>query len=171
MKEKIAISLDGPLLQLIDSKVDKAIIRSRSQAIEFFLRRGLREQSIEDAVILVKGSHQPIALKEIKGRSLIKNQMEFLSSNGIKNIFIITQHTKDISLLLQEVSTSSVKVEIVEKEARGNAQALLAVKDRLRKNFVVMSGDIYNNFNLLIMIKKHLDFDKLAKKLLKKAKK
>ena len=37
-KPKIAISLDKPLLDLIDSKVDGSILRSRSQAMEFFLK-------------------------------------------------------------------------------------------------------------------------------------
>jgi len=35
-KPKIAISLDKSLLDLVDSKVDGSVIRSRSQAMEFF---------------------------------------------------------------------------------------------------------------------------------------
>ena len=34
-KPKIAISLDKSLLELVDSKVDGSVIRSRSQAMEF----------------------------------------------------------------------------------------------------------------------------------------
>ena len=161
-KPKIAISLDKSLLGLVDSKVDGNVIRSRSQAIEFFLRRGLQGQSINTAVLLIKGEHQGNMLKKLKGKTLIRNQIEFFSKYGISNIFIITQHTQGINLLLNEISGANINVEIVETNARGNAQALLAIKDKVKNNFIAMSGDIYNNFDLLKMAKKHADIDKLA---------
>ena len=64
-KPKIAISLDNQLLKLIDSKVDGNVIRSRSQAMEFYLRKGIQDQSIDTAVILLRGEHQSISLKKI----------------------------------------------------------------------------------------------------------
>ena len=79
-KEKIAISLDKPLLDLVDSKVDGSVIRSRSQAIEFFLRKGLKEQTISTVVLLIKGEKQKVLLKELKGKSLLKNQVDFFYS-------------------------------------------------------------------------------------------
>ena len=161
-KPKIAISLDNGLLQLVDSKVDGSIIRSRSQAIEFFLGKGLQEQSINTAVLLIKGEHQGSMLKKIKGKSLIKNQIDFFTRYGINNIFIVTQHYKNINLLLNEISNASVNVDIIETNAKGNAQALESVKDKIKNNFIVMSGDTYNNFDLLKMVKKHLDMDKIA---------
>ena len=53
-------------------------------------------------------------------------------------------------------------VEIIEKEARGNASALLALKEKVKGNFVVMSGDTYNNFDLIKMAVKHGSLNKLA---------
>ena len=85
-KQKIAISVDAPLLNFIDSKVDGSMLRSRSQAIEYYLKRGLAEESITIAVLLLKGSQQDEALKSFKGKSLIKNQIEFFESKGIKKI-------------------------------------------------------------------------------------
>lgn len=161
-KPKIAISLDKNLLDLVDSKVDGNVIRSRSQAIEFFLRRGLQGQSINTAVLLIKGEHQHNMLKNLKGKSLIKNQIGFFSQHGINNVLIVTQHTKNINLLLNEISDSGINAEIVETNAKGNAQALSVIKGKVKNNFVVMSGDIYNNFDLLKMIKKHIEIDKLA---------
>ena len=128
-KPKIAISLDKSLLELVDSKVDGSVIRSRSQAMEFFLRKGLQDQSIDTAVLMIKGEHQKNLFKDLRGKSLIKNQIEFFAQYGINNIYIITQHTKDINLLLGEISGSKINVEIVEIGALGNAQALQAVKD------------------------------------------
>lgn len=161
-KPKIAISLDKALLDLIDSKVDGSIIRSRSQAIEYFLRKGLKESSIGIAVLLIRGEHQANSLKLFKGKSLLKNQIEFFQANGIKTVYIVTQHTAHINTLLLETENSTITVKIVEKEVKGNAEALVALKDQLKQPFIVMSGDTYNNFDMLRMVKKHLELDKLA---------
>ena len=74
----------------------------------------------------------------------------------------MTQHTKNINLLLNEVSDSKINVEIVEANSNGNAEALMAVKDKIKNSFIAMSGDTYNNFDLLKMAKKHLELDKMA---------
>ncbi len=161
-KSKIAISVDNSLLKIVDSKVDGSIIRSRSQAIEYFMKKGLQEQSVSVAVLLLKGEHQEFALKNINGKSLIKQQIDFFSSHGIKTLYIVTQHTKNINLLLNEISNSKINVEILEKESKGNADALKAAKGKIGNNFIVMSGDTYNNFDLLKMIKKHAGSDKMA---------
>src|SRR3989338_5196285 len=76
VKSKIAISLDNSTLKTVDSKVDGSVIRSRSQAIEYFLKKGLQEQSVSVAVLLLKGEHPPFPLKEINGASMIKKHME-----------------------------------------------------------------------------------------------
>ena len=162
VKSKIAISVDNSLLKLVDSKVDGSMIRSRSQAIEFFLKKGLQEQSVNVAVLLLKGEHQESALKEVKGNSLIKQQIEFFSNHGVNNLYIVTQHTKNMNQLLNEISNSKIKVEIIEKQAKGNADALKAIKGKVNNSFIVMSGDTYNNFDLLKMAKKHTDSDKMA---------
>ena len=157
-KDKIAISLDNSILNLVDSKVDGSVIRSRSQAIEYFLKKGLKEDSISTAVLLLKGTQQDSALKLFKGKSLIRNQVEFFENNGIKKIFLITQNPS--KELREELINSSV--EIIEKQAKGNASVLLVLKDKLKSNFIVMSGDTYNNFDLIKMINKHQSLNKLA---------
>jgi len=162
MKRKIAISLDKSLLELVDSRVDGSVIRSRSQAIEYFLNRGLKEHSIDTAILLLKGGHQSTSLKNLKGKSLIKNQIDFFYTNGIKNLFIVTQHTKNINALLYEISDSPINIKIFEKEVKGNAEALFAIKESLKNSFIVMSGDTYNNFDLQNMIKKHLQLNLIA---------
>jgi NDP-sugar pyrophosphorylase family protein len=158
LKEKIAISIDKSVLKTVDSKVDGTMLRSRSQAIEYFLRKGLNEESINTAVILLSGQQQDIALKNFKGKPLIKNQIEFFSENGIKKVYLVTQSAK--KELREELIDTNV--EIVEKESKGNASALSALKGKLKNNFLVMSGDTYNNFDLVRMVTKHLSLNKLA---------
>jgi len=161
-KSKIAISLDRLLLNLVDSKVDGSVIRSRSQAIEFFLAKGLQEQSINTAVLLTKGEHQLLALKKIRGISLLKQQIDFFQRNGVNKVYIITNHSENIHLLLNEIANAQIEAKIIEKEVKGNAKALFSIKGLLKQSFVVMSGDTYNNFELINMIKKHINADKLA---------
>ena len=161
-KPKIAISLDKSLLEQIDGKVDGSIIRSRSQAVEYFLRKGLKESSIDVAVLLIKGEHHENLLRQLKGKSLLKQQIDFFAKNGIKTLYIMTQHSSNINKVLLETENSPIDIKIVEKDVRGNADALLVLRDKLKQNFIVMSGDTYNNFDLLRMIKKHLELDKLA---------
>ncbi len=161
-KPKIAISLDKRLLDLVDSKVDGNVIRSRSQAVEYFLRKGLSGESINTAVILLRGEHQKISLKKIKGKSLIKNQLEFFEKNNIINVFIVTQYSRYRTQFLNEVAETRLNVEVIEKDVKGNADALIAIKGKLKNNFIVMSGDTYNNFDLIKMIRKHLEIDKIA---------
>ncbi|MBI4439886.1 nucleotidyltransferase family protein [Candidatus Woesearchaeota archaeon] len=161
-KEKIAISLDRNILELLDSKVDGSVIRSRSQAVEFYLKKGLKEESIDTAVILLKGEHQSIAMRKFKGTTLISSQIDFLAANGITHVYILTQHTKIINNLLEEISKSRIKAEIIEKDSKGNASALVAAKGRIANDFIAMSGDVYNHFNLRSMIEKHKNNNKMA---------
>ena len=74
---------------------------------------------------------------------------------------IITHNTKNIKLFLNLLSDAKVNVEIIEKNIKGNANVLMAIKDKLKGNFIVMSGDTYNNFELNKMVKKHIEMDKM----------
>lgn len=157
-KDKIAISVDNSLLKMIDGKIDGSMIRSRSQAIEYFLKKGLKEDSIRTVVLLLKGSQQSIVLKDFKGKSLIKNQIEFFSDKGIGKIYLVTQKPK--KELREELIDTNV--EIVDADARGNASALLYLKNKIKSDVIVMSGDTYNDFDLDKMIAKHLSLNTLA---------
>ncbi|MFH1850506.1 MAG: nucleotidyltransferase family protein [archaeon] len=161
-KLKIAISIDRELLRQADAHVDGSVIRSRSQAIELFLEKGLSLKRIDTAVIFLKGDHQELALENVGGRSLILRQLEFFGRHGIKQAFIVTQYSRNINRLLTEVSKSDLNVRIVEKQAKGNADALLAVEPKLPDSFVAISGDTYNDFNLSDMIQKHIQTGKLV---------
>lgn len=161
-KQKIAISVDAPLLHTIDSKVDGNIIRSRSQAIEYFLRKGLREEMLSTAVIMIKGDHQHHLLSSFKGKTLLDSQLEFFKKSGITTVFIVTQHSKHSTQLLDICSRAQITIEIVESEAKGNAKALSSLKSKIKGVFLVMSGDTYNNFDISKMMKKQTALDTLA---------
>jgi len=162
-KVKIAISVDKSLLDLLDGKVDGSVIRSRSQAFELFLKKGLGADNVDKAVILLHRNHHHIALKKIKGKSLIQTQLDFLLSFGVKDVLIVTQHGKDIDKINKECLNRIQKIKIIEEDAKGNANALLKVKKQLSDgNFIVLNGDTFNDFDMNKMIKKHLQTNTLA---------
>ncbi|MFH0875683.1 MAG: sugar phosphate nucleotidyltransferase [archaeon] len=162
-KTKVAISIDKPLLDLIDSKIDGTVIRSRSQAMEFFLRKGIGEQTIKEAVMLVHSKDFDLLLAPFNGTTLIRKHLDFLNDNKIKKLYMVTTKNEKIDLLKKEISNSKVEVELIfEKEAKGTASALNAVKDHIKNDFIVMNGDTYNNFNLIKMINKHSETNKIA---------
>ena len=66
IKNKIAISIDRSVLRMVDSKIDGSMLRSRSQAIEYFLRKGIEGDSITTAVLLLKGTQQDAFLHTVK---------------------------------------------------------------------------------------------------------
>ena len=160
-KTKIAISLDKELLDEVDGKVDGSMIRSRSQAIELFLEKGLREQGVDTAIILINGKQHEVLLKEIGGVQLILKQLDVFKKNGIKEVFVVTQHSNLINEIIDLTKDKGMDVRVFEKDAKGNAQALFLIRDKLKRSFVAMSGDTYNEFNLKQMIKTHLKSGKL----------
>ena len=161
-KPKIAISMDKSLLNLIDSKVDGSVVRSRSQAIELYLKKGLEEQLITTAVLMIRGDQIQYLLKDIKGKSLIKKQIDVFVKNGIKTLYILTHPNKNSGKVRQELIDSALDVKLVEKDVKGTAKALLSIRNELKQNFIVMSGDTFVDFDMQKMIQKHLVQAKLG---------
>ncbi|MEM7819774.1 MAG: sugar phosphate nucleotidyltransferase [Candidatus Aenigmatarchaeota archaeon] len=157
-KKKIAISITKDILKKIDESVDGSIIRSRSQAIEFFLRKGFLE-NIDTAIIMLSKRHQKTALTRFKKSTLIKEQIDFFRNNGIKNIFVLIQKNDNLSLIKKECEKFA---EVFITNSKKNGDAILQMKNILKNDFIVMSGDIYNNFDINSMIKKHIVSKKIA---------
>ena len=162
-KEKIAISVDKPLLDMIDSMIDGTNLRSRSQAIEKLLKKGIELEYVRSAIILIRDKEQETLIKEIHGKPLILHHLEMLQKAGIKKAILISKQTDFIEEIKDIAKESKVKLEFIdEKETIGNAQALLKAKPHVKTHFVVILGDTYNNFDLKKMILFHLKKDKLA---------
>ena len=163
-KEKIAISLDRPLLTLIDALVDGTTLRSRSQAIESLVRKGISQEYVHDAVILVKKEHQQLLLAKVHGKTLIAAHLSLLERANVKRCYLITPTSALIEKIQKNIPRNS-KVHftfIEEKEQKGNVHALQLVKEKLSTNFVVLLGDTYNDFDLKKMILFHLNKNKIA---------
>lgn len=157
-KEKIAISLSRGILKQIDSRVDGLAVRSRSQAVEMLVKKGMESRTVGTAVLMVSRDHQKIALSGFKGSSLLGCQIKFFREFGIENIYIVTQPNGDI--IKKEASKHNAHVE--ETAKKENAEALKSMKGKLKSDFIVMSGDTYNYFDLGKMIEKHTQKNVIA---------
>ena len=154
-KEKIAISLSRDLLENIDRSVDGKSVRSRSQHIETLIRKGLELQSAQKAVIMLRKEHHAVALSRFKGGTLLSSQADFLRRHGISEILIVTQKGPRVAELENYAQGMQNPAKIIITDKAGNADALGSVKERMNSNFVVLSGDIYNDFDLKKMMEKH----------------
>jgi len=162
-KIKVAISLDKDLLDKIDSKVDREILRSRSQAMEFYLRKGLKDEKVETAVLLVSKKNQEKLLKKSNGICLLEKQVKFFRDSGINKIMILTQHRHSINDLISKADEIGRDITIIRSSAKNNGEALLIANEKIKENnFVVMNGNIFLEFDLTGMIMRHIKEDKLA---------
>ncbi|MBI4170703.1 MAG: ribbon-helix-helix protein, CopG family [Candidatus Aenigmarchaeota archaeon] len=151
MKDKIAISLHKETLEKIDKKIDGTNIRSRSQAIEILIKKGLALSTVNTAVLLLSKMHANIPAKPFKSSSVLDQQTEFFRKNNITNIYAIVQGGLETD-----------KVTVIKTNEKTNGDALRQAKGVIKDNFVVMSGDIYTNFDLAGMIGKHMTSGKMA---------
>jgi len=161
-KPKIAISLDRELLELVDSKVDNRTLRSRSQAIEHFLIKGLDEFKVNTVVLLIKGSHQNISLKNLKNKPLIQHQLEQFAQNNLTNIHIITQESEHTPEFKQALQNTQQNPNLHLIPAKHTADALFAIKKQINSDFLVWGGDIFAEFDIRKMIQKHLQQGKVG---------
>jgi NDP-sugar pyrophosphorylase family protein len=151
MKDKIAISLDRDTLEKIDKRIDGTNIRSRSQAIEVLLRKGLMQKGTNTGILMLSKAHAVIPQKKFKGSTVLENQLSLFKKHGIENVYIVTQ---------ENIVTD--KAMIIKTKEKNNGDAIMHARIHISGNFVVMSGDVYNLFDLSAMIEKHVSSGKLA---------
>lgn len=162
VKSKIAISVDPQLLTTLDQKIDGQVLRSRSQVVDFYLRKGLSDDVINHVVLLIKGSDHQVCLTDYKGQSLILQQAHFFTTFGFTQLTLVTQYSSHLPKIQDILKRQPLSFSVVVVPATGNATALNGLKGKVSGNFVVMSGDTFNDFNLASMLKKHQTTDKLA---------
>lgn len=160
-KKKIAISIDTSILNLVDSYIDNSTIRSRSQAIEFLIKKSLKERPVNEAVLLIHPDRVDTLLKKFMNSTLLETHVEFLIKNNIKKLFIVTRVNNELKNIV--ANFNKIKIILInQEEAKGTANAIQLLKNDINGNFIVLNGDTYNHFDLNGMVKKHLDSDKLV---------
>ncbi|MCG3217384.1 MAG: nucleotidyltransferase family protein [Candidatus Heimdallarchaeota archaeon] len=117
----------------------------------------------------VTGTELPKGLTEIKGKSILEWQFEWLSIYGIKHVILAIGYLAEV---IEERFGSSYRtdngVEIkldysVETEKLGSGGAISFAKRFVQnETFLIVNGDILTNYNLLEMFSVHKKHGKLA---------
>lgn len=167
MKKKISITLDGNILQEVDSIIDNVYIRNRSQAIEHLIYASLGEN--RTAVILCGGDENCIRLTgggdfrmtaRIGSSTVIEMAVRKLKENGFRTIFIVGRKCVLTSIfgILANGSLHGVNIEYIEEQAsKGSADSLKLVKGKINSNFLVVYGDIiFETINISELWNDHL---------------
>lgn len=161
-KKKIAISIDEPLLDIVNSYKDNTTIRSTSQAIEALIKQAIKQRPIITAVILISEKDQHYLLEKIDNLLLIDHHVNFLTKFGINQVYLITKESKNLREKILELN-KRVNLELVnEEDGKGTAHALMLVKNKIKNDFLVINGDTFNDFDLKKMINKHIENGKIA---------
>lgn len=153
-KKKISITIEDSLLNEIDSIIDNIYIRNRSQAVEHLTKNSLGEN--KTAVILLGGDEKKVYLGNneysptsvLKNKTLIEHAVRKLRDNSFRDIFIVSREkilTKIFGILKDGVDYG-IKIDYIEEKfSNGTADSLRLLKGKIKKNFLVVYGDIFFN--------------------------
>jgi D,D-heptose 1,7-bisphosphate phosphatase len=121
-----------------------------------------------DAVILAGGYGRrieqftqkkiPKPLLDIKKKPFLDYLIQNLSKFPINNIYIISGHKGDlINRRYHKKKINLINIYCIkEKNPKGTGLALLAIKKKIKNDFVLINGDTFTDFNLNIFFKKKL---------------
>ena len=165
-KQKITISLSPDIIKYVEATVDGIYIRSRSDAIEKFLREYFSRR--KKVVILAGGEPERIYLKDLEvytplvrlnGVTLIEDTLHKCARAGFDDVIIIG--FRDINTQLFNVlgngEALGVKIKYVEeKKPLGVAKTLETAREFLKTDFLIIPGDCFLNFDLTKLHEFHL---------------
>jgi len=151
MKDKIAVSLSPELLEMIDKTIDGNSVRSRSQAVEILVRKGLASSGIDTAVLMYSRDHDNVALEPFGASTLLGEQISLLQKNGITRIIVLSA-----GKLTTQLATT------VRTSEKFNGDALRHISQMIHSPCLVMSGDVFNDFDMRAMAENHMKSGKQA---------
>ena len=106
-----------------------------------------------DAVILAAGegtrlrpltSTRPKPMLPIAGKPILEWNLEALDCAKVKKAYIVVGYKKEVIKDYFGGQFRGVKLEYIEQKAQlGTGDALLAAKDRIKRDFLVLNGDIF----------------------------
>jgi len=168
MKSKIAITVDSTLLRRIDQLAKN---QNRSAYIEQILKNAIDSRKLKTAVILAGGAgtrlrpftyEVPKPMVPVKGKPVIRWQVDMLRRHGIENIVISLGYMKNNDQVIKELGNDVNYV--FEKTPLGTGGALSMVKDHVDGHFLMMNGDTLHTPvpNLTGMYEFHLQKNSMA---------
>jgi NDP-sugar pyrophosphorylase family protein len=157
-KMRVSMSLSKDLINLLDSYVDGLSVKSRSEAVEAFLRRYLSDKRtavflaggrVSD--LLIEGTDEIRPLADIGGKSLIESNIEKCRQAGYTTIFIVgsAELISRLYAVIGDGKKYGVSIRYVEDaEPLGTAKTLEKVKEHIKSDFLFLPCDHYFDFDL-----------------------
>ncbi|MFX1282126.1 MAG: sugar phosphate nucleotidyltransferase [Promethearchaeota archaeon] len=171
-KTRITITIDPDIVKQIDAEIDGVLIRSRSEAIEKFVKQYLGQQRI--AVILAGGNPDSLRTLEtadyrpllpINDKTLVEYIIDKIIAAGFQKIVIIGQSSliKAIYSVIAPNKPLLESIEFIEEsESLGTAKTLELSRSLIKNDFLIVPCDTYFDFNLQDLYNFHLQQNTLA---------
>jgi D,D-heptose 1,7-bisphosphate phosphatase len=101
----------------------------------------------------------PKQLLKIGKRTFLDYLLQNISKYSINKIYIITGHRGNlINKKYHNKTINLIKIHCIkEKKNKGTGHALLAIKNKIKNDFILINGDTLINFNLNIFFKKKIN--------------
>lgn len=132
-RERITISIKDEILKKIDQKIDGVKMRNRSHAIELLVSESLGLSQINSAIIMAGGKG---ALRLIP---IIEEAIANMKKFGFSDFYLATGYLGDkIKQTVGDGKKYGVNIEYIEG-GEGTAGALIPLKSKLKKSFVVVN--------------------------------
>lgn len=148
---RITISLSREIADQIDATIDGVKVRNRSHAIETLVTDSLDLVQVQQAIILAGGEQ---ALNRIPA---IKRMLETLKQAGIFHAIIAVGYLgEEIKKEIGNGEEQGLRIEYVTSEL-GTGGALLQLKSKLKRTFLVANIDQPVEINLKNLLKFHRD--------------
>lgn len=153
---RVTISLSKEIADRIDELVDGVKVRNRSHAIETLVTDSLDIAQVRQAVILAGGEQ---AVDRIPA---IKKMCDTLAQYGIFEAIVAVGFLGDeIKKGLGSGADHGIRIQYVESDL-GTAGALLQLRNRLKRTFLVINIDEPAEINLKKLLKFHHEHGAIA---------
>ena len=133
----------------LDKEKDGAIFSFRKKS-NIGLKYALLMAGGEGKRMLPLTKNVPKPMLEINNKPILEWQIEYLKSYGIDEIFISVNYKSDvIKNYFLDGSKFNVKIEYIEENKKlGTAGPISMLKDKIKKDMLVLNGDTLTNFDL-----------------------
>ena len=173
MKERVTITLERDVLEVVDGMVDKEHIKNRSHAIELLVKKSVGAMCPRKAIILAGGkgtrlrpiTHEiPKPLIPVQGQSLIEHLLDLFKRHGVQEVMLAIGYKKEkIMEYFGNGERFGLKISYIEEdEPLGTAGPLLKARDFITEPVIVTNGDELKDVNLDAMYDLHKKNSALA---------
>ncbi|MFP4112497.1 MAG: sugar phosphate nucleotidyltransferase [Candidatus Woesearchaeota archaeon] len=173
MKERLTVTIDKDIINIVDHYVDGIKVKNRSHAIEVLLKEALEDSIASKALILAGGRGTrlrpitreiPKPLIPVHGKTLLEHIFDLLKKYHIRNVILSIGYLGDkIKEFFGDGSKFGMKIQYIEEnEPMGTAGPLRLARPFLKGNFIVCNADELKDINVEDMMLFHKEHNAMA---------